>query len=237
MKSLKISLTENLYDSYTRYQERLYESLLRSYSPYKLINALEKKFGSNIVKYARLNPSEYDKLCVAGFACTPENEAFLKDNQDFQSILNLFNYTFSYSYPITRNGHTLKMCVLEPNITGDYSNIVYDKWDGIVYHITLKQYVDSILKNGLRPKSAQYRNYDERIFVTGGEDFKKNLSLIIDDLGYRYRDYVVLKINLNKNSRKIKLFRDPVQGNGLGLYTKEHIDRNCIEIYNYKDTL
>lgn len=237
MKSLKISLTENLYDSYTREQERLYESLLKSYDPYKLIQALEKKFGSNIVKYARLNPSEYDKLCVAGFVCTPENESFLRNNQDFQSILNLYNYTFSYSYNIIRNGHTMRMCVLEPNITGDYSKIVYDEWDGIVYHVTLKRYVDSILKNGIRPKSAQYRDYDERIFVTGGEDFRRNLSLIIDDLGYRYKDYVVLKINLNKNPRKIKLFRDPVQENGLGLYTRESIDKKCIEIYDFEDTL
>lgn len=237
MKSLNILLTENLYDQYTKEQERLYESLLKSYDPYKLIQSLEKKFGSNIVKYARLNPSEYDKLCVAGFVCTPENESFLKDNQDFQSILNLFNYTFSYSYPITRNGHTLKMCVLEPNITGDYSKIVYDEWGGIVYHVTLRQYIDSILKNGIRPKSAQYRDYDKRIFVTGGEDFKRNLSLIIDDLGYRYKDYVVLKINLNKNPRKIKLFRDPVQENGFGLYTRESIDKKCIEIYNLEDTL
>ena len=237
MKSLKISLTENLYDPYTREQERLYESLLRSYSPQKLLNTLENKFGQRITKYAHLNPSEYDKLCVVGFVCTPENETFLRDNQDFQSILNLFNYTFSYSYELRRNGHTLKMCVLEPNITGDYSNTVYNEWKGIVYHVTLKQYVDSILKNGLRPKSAEYRDYDERIFVTGGDDFARNLSILIDDLGYRSKDYVVLRIDLNKNPRKIKLFRDPMQSDTLGLYTKENIDKKCIEIYDFKDTL
>ena len=232
MKSLKISLTENLYDSYTRYQERLYESLLRSYSPYKLINALEKKFGTHIIQFAKIRPSEYDKLGVAAFICTLESEGKLRNNEDFQSILNLYNYTFSYSYNIIRNGHTMRMCVLEPNITGDYTKIVYDKWDGIVYHVTLKRYVDSILKNGLRPKTSEYREYDERIFVTGGDDFMRNLSILIDDLGYRFKDYVVLKIDLNKNPRKIKLFRDPVQDDCLGLYTKENISSDCIEIYD-----
>lgn len=237
MKSLKISLTENLFDPYTREQERLYESLLRSYSPYKLINALEKKFGNKILQYARPDPSEYDKLCATVFVCTPENEIYLKTDVEFQSILNLYNYTFSYSYEIKRNGHLMKVCVLEPNITGDYTKIVYDEWNGIVYHVTLKRYVDSILENGLRPKSANYRDYDERIFVTGGKDFVRNLSILIDDLGYKNKDYIILKINLNKNPRKIKLFRDPMQNNGVGLYTRENISKDCIEIYNYEDAL
>lgn len=237
MKELsEILKCENLYDPYTRKQEILYESLLKSYSPEKLINTLEKKFGSHIIYYTRSNPSEYDKLCVACFMCTPENEKYLRNNKDFQSILNLFNYTFSYSYSLKRNGHTMKACVLEPNIPGDYTKIVYDDWDGIVYHVTHKSKLSSILKKGLKAKDGSkngYREFDDRIFVTGGDDFESNINIIISDLEYDEDDYVVLKIDLKKNSHKLKFFRDPMQTDCLGLYTREDIDRNCIEVFEY----
>ena len=166
---------------------------------------------------------------------------WLKDNKDFQSILNLFNYTFSYSYPEEQNGHIVKVCVLEPNITGDYTKIVYDQWGGIVYHITTGKNLDSILKNGIRLKHSKerrvYRKYDDRIFVTGGSDFQKNISILIKDLGLSKNDYVVLKINLKYNHHKIRFFRDPIQNDCLGLYTRENISPECIEEYPFEDTL
>ena len=237
MKDLRKTLSENLYDEYTRQQGILYESLLKSYSPEKLISTLEKKFGKNIIQYTRIHPNEYDKLDVAAFVCTQENEDLLRNNKEFQSVLNLFNYTFSYSYKIERNGHPLKMCVLEPNITGDYTSIVYGEWSGVVYHVTLRRHLESILKNGLRPKTSIYRKYDERVFLTGGENLERNLSILIYDLGYRDKDYVVLKIDLNKNPHKIKIFRDPMQTDCLGLYTRENISEKCIEEYPFEGTI
>lgn len=233
MKDLKMTLTENLYDPYTREQRRLYESILKSYSPFKLMQALEKQFNSYIFQYIRPNVNEYDKLAVVSFICTEENEYRLKTDKKFQSILNLFNYTFSYSYSYVRNGHNMKICVLEPNISDDYTDTIYNKWKGIVYHVTSQQNIKGIIKNGIRAKSGTYRQFDQRVFVTGGPEYEENIRQLIDDLNISY-DYVVLKIDLNKNSHKLRFFRDPMQEDCLGLYTRENIDRKCLEIINYE---
>jgi len=82
-----------------------------------------------------------------------------------------------------------------------------------------------------------YRKYDDRIFVTGGSDFQKNISILIKDLGLSKNDYVVLKINLKYNHHKIRFFRDPIQNDCLGLYTRENISPECIEEYPFEDTL
>lgn len=238
MKELSDYIISSVFvDPYVRYQKELYESILRSYSPSKLLDEVLKEFEQYHLQYYRIRPDNFDEVCTVAFICTPKDLDKIVNNEKFKSLLNLFNYTYTGNKTTIINGHERRIVYLEPNITGDYTKIVYNEWNGIVYHVTTQEHLKGILKTGLRPKGLNnkhenyYRTFDERIFLTGGPDWETNLLKITKDLDYEPGKVVILKIDLKKNSHKIRLFRDSFQQNGLGLYTKENIDKNCIIDY------
>lgn len=239
---------ENYYNPYVKYQEKIYESILHSYDPNKLLKTLQREFGEDVIK-RKDSGGGYDPnigMRTVEFVCSVGDEKRILNSNQFKSILNLFNYTYTKSTEIERNGHKMKRVTLEPNITDDYTKTVYDIWNGVVYHVTLKEYEESILKNGLRPKSAKeidlkrgikYRNFDERIFLTGGPDWKHNLLMIIGGKGFTNQKFTIFRIDLKKNRHKIRLFKDPMSTSCLGIYTKEPIYKECLTVIDVNELM
>lgn len=225
------------YDMYDKYQYLLYESLLNSYDPKKLVKELNKKFKKYIEKIDIISLDRLTKNIRIKFY----NE-FDTSNSEYQSLLNLYNY---YESKNIDN----KIITLSPRISEDMSDKVYNESNGIVYHICPNYVVDKILENGLRPKGGKnskiYKNrvwHPKSIYVIFDKVdnntknyFKQEIEN--DKITNEYdnnvlsdNDVTILKIDLNKYNRKLKFYKDTLGGKSF-IYTKEYIPPQCISIY------
>ena len=225
------------YDMYDKYQYLLYESLLNSYDPKKLVKELNKKFKKYIEKIDIISLDRLTKNIRIKFY-----DEFNTSNGEYQSLLNLYNY---YESKNIDN----KIITLSPRISEDMSDKVYNESNGIVYHICPNYVVDKILENGLRPKSGKnskiYKNrvwHPKSIYVIFNKvdnDTKNYFKQEIenDKITNEYdntvlsnNDVTILKIDLNKYDRKLKFYKDTLGGKSF-IYTKEYIPPQCISIY------
>lgn len=225
------------YDMYNKYQQLLYESLLKSYDTKKFANVLNKKFKEYIFKIELIKTSDIVNSIRIKF-----NKEFDITNKEYQSLLNLYNY---YESKNIDN----KIITLSPRISEDMSNKVYNEANGIVYHICPNYVVNKILENGLRPKGGKnskiYKNriwHPKSIYVIFNKvdnDIKDYFKQEIenDKITNEYdnnvlsdNDVIILKIDLNKYDRKLKFYKDTL-GEKSFIYTKEYIPPQCISIY------
>ena len=214
---------------YYRYQSKIYESILKSYDSKKLYNKLKENFEKYIV-------SDYyaykDKANIKTIIIKYKDDSFIY-TEKFKQLLNLYNYFVTY------NDINSNVLHIEPNIPDAETEFIYKKCKGIVYHITKKSNFKGIKKYGLKPRTAAYRIFPERIFVTSGidnNDIKENidyvLNILSEDPTYNEHNICLLKIDLNKYKNKIKLFKDNGMGND-SYWTSEYIPPYCIEEINF----
>ena len=225
------------YDMYNKYQQLLYESLLKSYDTKKFASVLNKKFKKYIFKIELIKTSDIVNSIRIKF-----NKEFDTSNSKYQSLLNLYNY---YESKNIDN----KIITLSPRISEDMSDKVYNESNGIVYHICPNYVVNKILENGLRPKGGKnskiYKNrvwHPKSIYVIFDKVdnntknyFKQEIEN--DKITNEYdnnvlsnNDVTILKIDLNKYDRKLKFYKDTL-GEKSFIYTKEYIPTQCISIY------
>lgn len=225
------------YDMYSKYQQLLYESLLKSYDTKKFVNILNKKFKEYIFKIELIKTSDIVNSIRIKF-----NKEFDITNKEYQSLLNLYNY---YESKNIDN----KIITLSPRISEDMSDKVYNESNGIVYHVCPNYVVNKILENGLRPKGGKnskiYKNriwHPKSIYVIFDKVdnntknyFKREIEN--DKITNEYdnnvlsnNDVTILKIDLNKYDRKLKFYKDTL-GKKSFVYTKEYIPPQCISIY------
>ena len=225
----------NYYDMYNRYQYLLYESLLKSYDPKRLSKSLYNTFKGDIEKLDIISLDGYTKNIRIKF-----KTEFDTTNKEYLALLNLYNY---YEAKNTDN----KIITLAPRISEDKTNEVYET--GIVYHICPKYVTENILKNGLRPKGGKnskiYKNrvwHPKSVYVIYGninnktkEYFRNEINSDkihneYDDKVLKSDDVDIIKIDLNKYSRKLKLYKDTLGGNQF-VFTREYIPAFCISLY------
>lgn len=103
--------------------------------------------------------------------------------------------------------------------------------NGIFYHVTLRKYLPRIKKYGLVPKNGntitRSRNTNDRVYLSTVPDFKTEYYLQSEDEEMNGDDMVLLKVDLSKLNKPLKLFRDSKYGNAV--YTTENIPPYCIE--------
>lgn len=191
---------------------------------YKLLQSkLINKF-DDIIDFNNQNGS--DDKC--SFIINSKNKDIVY-NDEFIKIVEFFNYKIRNIFTTT-NG--LYAIIMEPVYSEDMTNIVYDKCNGIIYHITDDRNVDSILRNGLRIKKIS-SDMPGRVYVyaPGFYISNKNKELwgdFIKRIG-KYGDYKILKINLHKLKTKLKFYKDTAMNGDEVLFTYNNIPKICIE--------
>ena len=111
-----------------------------------------------------------------------------------------------------------------------------------LYHLTTCEKINSVLKMGLTPRSStEYFNFKDRIYLATSKNSLTDLAIqksaisknSLSDLELqksvisRKKCFIVLEINLNGVTDRIRFFRDP---NFIeGIYTLENIPKNAIE--------
>ena len=210
---------------YYIYKSHIYESILNSYDSKKLYDEIEKNFNDYIVHgYFPYKDKSTVKSIILKYKKDP---SFVKTDK-FEKLLNLYNYFITYIDEKYREIH------LEPNVPDDVTNYIYDKCGGILYHVTKKSAYQNIKKYGLKPRTASYRKYPERVYFTTGEDRRsiiENIDFVISILK-QDESYInnisVLKVDLSLYKNRISIYRDNTMDND-SYWTSEYIPPYCIE--------
>lgn len=171
----------------------------------------------------------------------------------FKRICDFFNYIISdiKHYEDTDDYDVY----LEPNITNEVTDYVYDDCDGVVYHVTYKSNVESILRTGLRPtgctskeeqdaikkmRSPTYRFFSKRNYmfcIDNKDKLMEEVKKICTAKNMSLKDCTLLKIDLNKISKryidnKISFYQDASNSNKSHIYTLTYIPGKYIEVVN-----
>lgn len=222
------------------YINTMYETLI-SHKPEQTIKKLKSTFDNKVYDFRYVNDKSFS------FKINEEDYKDVITSKQFNDIIKFYNYVkirdihykLSKTYRIT----------LEPNVTHDMTDYVYDECDGIVYHITPVQYKDSILNTGLRTKvTKKYKipkdfiEFHKRIYYIAVPN-KRNT----DDILYEAKDMFteeneelcVIKVDLHKLDEiylehKVHFYKDVRNIFEYTLYGFTYIPKECLSLYKEK---
>lgn len=117
----------------------------------------------------------------------------------------------------------------------------------MLFHVTRRSNVESILKNGLVPKSrCRQQSHPERVYVITSIEFVEHITLSLrlselreylekhkgEDVPDDITDYVLIKIDLELNERFLV---DPEVEEGWSFYTEETIPKELLSVEEIKE--
>ncbi|MBO5005435.1 MAG: hypothetical protein J6D03_09445 [Clostridia bacterium] len=233
------------------------ETLVMSHDTEKLLNILEKMLGKAHMYTDKFK--DYDDASSFNIFIK-NNTSFAKelisyiDNHKFKNpdakvskklkkmidVMNFFNYYFSKTTSIA-NGEC--MILIEPTYSKNVTNMVNCDYEGVLYHVTLKENIPGILKKGLIPKGEDndYRYIKSRIYMFCEND-KDELQYLYKKIciqrSYSPREATLLKIDLNydENTNKknmsynIDFYQDSLYKEDNFVYTYENIPPQFITV-------
>ena len=172
------------------------------------------------------------------------NKSFDEESDRFKSFLNVHNY---YIVKIDEE-IAYKIIYVERYIQDNYTNEVYETYNGILYHVTTKNKKDKILKFGLHPKGNEYEKSHVNLVGFGNKDVKhpkrlyffankKHSETLYSTLYNKIDEICVLRIDLKKYKNTIRFFRDDSFTDLRSIFTYEPIPPYCISEVNNKNVL
>lgn len=117
---------------------------------------------------------------------------------------------------------------IEPVYPVNYNNYVNYDCHGIVYHITTKDNVNSILKSGLRMRNPEYnnsyRNFPGRIYLCASpkfDDFEMLKSVADKVIEGGWKNSAIIKITVRY--AKINFYKDEIMNDDYCFFTYHNI--------------
>ena len=229
-------------ESYETQIQDLYETLLSSSSNKYFIDCFRQKFRSDFVR--AYIPTYIDDHKVDGYVKLKVKKSFDEESDRFKSFLNVHNY---YIVKIDEE-IAYKIIYVERYIQDNYTNEVYETYNGILYHVTTKYKKDKILKFGLHPKGNEYEKSHVNLVGFGNKDVKhpkrlyffankKHSETLYSTLYNKIDEICVLRIDLKKYKNTIRFFRDDSFTDLRSIFTYEPIPPYCISEVNNKNVL
>lgn len=179
---------------------------------------------------------------ITEYTYTPD----LLENKKFIALLQFYGYYLSYYLVVDNETATDGIIpgtyyTIAPTWAENMNNMVYNKNKGILYHFTLGSNKESILKNGLRIKKSDYRDFPERIYLysyfgnilNNNKDYNYNIIRFIIDVididEIKKHGVSIFKVDLNKTSRHIDFYTDDAVENINSVYTYNNIPSVCLK--------
>ena len=170
---------------------------------------------------------------------------YLKSSKLSDKVYDIIDFMLYNVTYVELNESNYKYTIyIEPVYTKNVEDLV-KKNGNIVYHVTHKNNLNSVLKSGLRPKVGKtpyedtdkgYRYFPERLFVVNNsKNIKTDLKQIILDKQLKDGEYIILKINVKKHN--ISFFVDDASDTENCFYTLESIPPSLITTYFNIDEL
>jgi hypothetical protein len=209
-----------------RIQNELYEGLILSQPMSKVFTVFNNKFKDKL-KLSRNNIFNL-KVSLIPFSI---NKQYYNEVIQLMNNLGWFLSVIEYK----KNDKIVTMTNINlKDIDGDYVNLYFEsKFDLLIdnkflpkfiYHISLKQYKDKILKSGLIPKTkSKLTFHPERIYFLSKE---KDYIELSKQLYPTETEFILIKINTTHLKDK-RFIIDPNKINGI--FTLENISPSNIE--------
>lgn len=209
----------------------IYESIMHSYNHEKLLEKINKKFKDDIYDVSEV-PTNNDKTKSIGLYIKNEN---LQYNEEFKSLLNLYNYYVSFcEYRKENNGYW--EMYIEPYKPKEVTNYIYNDCKGIIYRFVNDYGLKRLNHHGLVPRNDNDRHYPKYIFVVSNPNNDKLKEILLQvKREIKKNDLHLIKIDLNKYENKLKFFIDPASVNYEAYVTREYIPKYCCEEINLED--
>ena len=133
-----------------------------------------------------------------------------EDDPGLRDILDFYGY---YVTHIEDN-----VIQVEPKYSRNMSSYIYGECRGIVFHMTDVNNIPSIMRNGLRTKTARYRIFPRRVYVFADPDIMD----VNDDI---FAEYAPELMERPENLSVLKL---DVRGMGVDFYQDLAMDRDGV---------
>ena len=212
-------LNNNSYIDYDEYQHYLYDNIVYE-NLNQFLNVIKNEYD---IKSSEILQDNNKYVCILKV-----RKNFEYDDDKFTTLCKKYNvFVSNVSKGLTRN-----RIRIEDIDTPDCSDVIYNKFNGILYHITSKHRVDNILRYGLEPRSENSRfDYPNRIYFISPKTSSEMLNNIKNVLSNDKN--VILKINIKQLVHKPKFFLDPSFDEQCNAYwTNESIPPFCITKIN-----
>ena len=195
---------------------------LNSHDVEKLKSKLYKEFNDEY----ELEFNDYDNSSFT-ITTNKSNYIYLSNDKKLKRILDF------YGYYLSDVDLKSKKIFIEPTYSKE---INLSEYHNICYHFTYTDNVDSILKNGLRCKKSNYRDYPERIFL-----YKTNEQLFnngkLSDKVKEFCDKIlgankhisILRIDLN-HVHNIPIYKDTAMKEEEAIFTYHNIPSKLITL-------
>lgn len=223
----KILWSDAVHRNYEQWHDKIvYENLNNSYDPEELCKKIENQFEKYLAYKGTLVDNNSNIKSLSVFA----KDESLKSNEDFKSLLNLYNFYISF-YEKRKEGYY--EIYLEPYKPEEKTDYIYNDCKGIVYRYVDDNGLKRLNRHGLVPRHDKDRYYPRYIFFVADNDkekLKDTLSKIQTDI--KKLNLHLIKIDLNKYHNKIRIFVDTASVHYDGYVTREYIPRYCCEEIN-----
>ena len=201
---------------------------LKSLDINDVLKTLNKKFAHGKFPFRLAGTSNStDKNPMIQIHTMDSQRKWLKD---ITNELDLMMWTISNEW--CEGG--LWILQLEPNMSMQCNKYVYQECGGILFHLTPKASVESILQNGLRMRSlkSDKRNYKHRCYFVVGKnstDRRNAIRALMKD------DLEILKIDLNTYGKNLEFYHDPAYRLQNMVYAYSNIPDSLITHINFND--
>lgn len=266
-KFIECSLARDYFSTDSQpYWDYIYETLIRSHDYKKFLQVLKKfiykytgwkEKSTNYIEFPFRAYKQEDTKVIKIFLTECElTEKILKyieqkryNNVDdsvlpheLQQILNFFNYYLS-KIQVYKSG-TYEV-LIEPKYSERVTKMVYEDYNGVLYHVTEKKNLDRILKRGLQLRGSKnlYRYIEPRInfiLAKNCEELDERVQKIVQQKNFTPDEYCVLKIDLNtgaktsanKSSYSLDFYHDSLYKENWSVYTYGLIHPRFISTVN-----
>lgn len=191
----------------------------------------------NIIKSDKLNNSleYYGYFKAAVLTINGSIKCTNLDKYDLKDLITFYN----------NNGSIILM--IEPKYS-DIANDTLNNSHYICYHFTNISNIDSILKNGLRCKSASSKDAPERIYLycdiniidDNNNHIKENIVKTIYEIfgnNVNLNDICAIKIDMNK-LKNITVYKDTLMYDNHSVFIYNNIPKQYVKkVINFKDYL
>ena len=190
----------------------------------------------NIIKSDKLNNSleYYGYFKAAVLTINGSIKCTNLDKYDLKDLITFYN----------NNGSIILM--IEPKYS-DIANDTLNNSHYICYHFTNISNIDSILKNGLRCKSASSKDAPERIYlycdiniIDNNNHIKENIVKTIYEIfgnNIKLNDICAIKIDMNE-LKNITVYKDTLMYDNHSVFIYNNIPKQYIKkVINFKDYL
>ena len=207
----------------------IYENILNSYSSEDLLNKINSKFKKYLYDGAEVPSNNQNTKSIDIYI----NDKNLQYNEEFKSLLNLYNYYVSFCEYRNEYGGYYEMYI-EPYKPKEVTNYIYNDCKGIVYRFVNDNGLKRLLHHGLVPRHDNDRYYPKYIYVVANpneNELKNILTKVQSEIKKTNLHHI--KINLNKYENKLKFYIDPASVNYEAYVTREYIPKYCCEEIKY----